>query len=431
MAITKEDDLKQLKVLETSYAMYEDTKKATEKRMKSALNPDGKKKYTEADIKEEIALIEESQTGILAKYELFGGDPNELIAKFTKKKSGKKANTAMNVDANAIYEQRIAEQKANIEKAAETETTIEKKDVAIDKDAEYIHTTFDVIPLPSKGECYKQKLGRLPVAYLTAYDENMIIAPNLYRDNQILDKILEHKILNNTIDVMDMLEGDRDAVILFLRASGYGNEYPITAVDKVTGAEFETTFDLSTLKYKEFKLEGDANGWFNFELPVSKKVVKFKFLSHGDNLKLQEMEDMESKKVMKEKLTDMVDVMDEYIEHDDTIENAQKIKIRQAIRTIDDWKEGMDEDDALSYTHSITNRLEMAIQAVDDVTDPKYIREFVMNMNVRDSSALRKYMAANEPGIDYNIQIQKPESLGGGSMEVFLQLDQYIFLNIA
>ena len=52
-------------------------------------------------------------------------------------------------------------------------------------------------------------------------------------------------------------------------------------------------------------------------------------------------------------------------------------------------------------------------------------------MNVRDSSALRKYMAANEPGIDYNIQIQKPESLGGGSMEVFLQLDQYIFLNIA
>ena len=55
----------------------------------------------------------------------------------------------------------------------------------------------------------------------------------------------------------------------------------------------------------------------------------------------------------------------------------------------------------------------------------------IKNMNVKDSSALRKYINENEPGIDYNITIEKPESLGGGSMSVFLQLDQYIFLNVA
>ena len=68
---------------------------------------------------------------------------------------------------------------------------------------------------------------------------------------------------------------------------------------------------------------------------------------------------------------------------------------------------------------------------VDGVTDRRMIRDFVKNMNVRDSSALRKYINDNEPGIDYNITIEKPESLGGGSMPVFLQLDQYIFLNVA
>ena len=68
---------------------------------------------------------------------------------------------------------------------------------------------------------------------------------------------------------------------------------------------------------------------------------------------------------------------------------------------------------------------------VDGVTDRRMIRDFVKNMNVRDSSALRKYINDNEPGIDYNITIEKPESLGGGSMSVFLQLDQYIFLNVA
>ena len=60
-----------------------------------------------------------------------------------------------------------------------------------------------------------------------------------------------------------------------------------------------------------------------------------------------------------------------------------------------------------------------------------YIYDFIKKMNVRDSSALRKYIQANEPGVDYNIEIERPQSLGGGSMKTFLQLDQFLFLNIA
>ena len=45
----------------------------------------------------------------------------------------------------------------------------------IDMDVQY-----DVISLPSNGECYKNKTERVPVGYLTAYDENFITSPNLY-----------------------------------------------------------------------------------------------------------------------------------------------------------------------------------------------------------------------------------------------------------
>ena len=38
---------------------------------------------------------------------------------------------------------------------------------------------YDVIQLPSNGQCYKSKIDRVPVAYLTAYDENIITSPNL------------------------------------------------------------------------------------------------------------------------------------------------------------------------------------------------------------------------------------------------------------
>ena len=68
--------------------------------------------------------------------------------------------------------------------------------------------------------------------------------------------------------------------------------------------------------------------------------------------------------------------------------------------------------------------------SVDGITDKKYINDFIRRMNVRDSSALRKYMTQNEPGVDYNIEIERPASLGGGSMKTFLQLDQFLFLNI-
>ena len=47
----------------------------------------------------------------------------------------------------------------------------------IDMDIQY-----DIISLPSNGECYKNKTERVPVGYLTAYDENLITSPNLYKD---------------------------------------------------------------------------------------------------------------------------------------------------------------------------------------------------------------------------------------------------------
>ena len=289
---------------------------------------------------------------------------------------------------------------------------------------------FDVIPLPSKGEGYKDKIAKMSVAYLTAYDENMIVSPNLYRDNLILDYILQEKVLSKEIEPLDLLEGDRDAILLFLRASGYGNKYPITAKDEITGKDFEAVVDLSQLKYKEFKLKGDSNGWFSYTLPSSGKEVKFRFPTHRDTIMLEKLNDSEENNTKKEIINRYVDILDTFIESDKEIDTNEKIKVRQAIRTIEKWGDNMDEDSATKFTHALTNKLMLLVMAVDGITDKKYISEFIKKMNVRDSSALRKYINQNEPGIDYNITVERPESLGGGSVTTFLQLDQFLFLNI-
>lgn len=413
------DNTKDLEMLKNSFLMYEETKKQTEKNMKTAVTKDGKKQYTQEDIEKELELIETAEDEVIQKYIMLGGNANDL-------KKRKRRTTKHTVSDEPIQ---VPEREVNTPNILTTETVIEKDSSSVKFDYNP-QASYDVIPLPSNGECYKNKMSKIPVAYLTAYDENMIIAPNLYKDNKIIDTMLKEKVLNSTIDVEDMLEGDREAIILFLRASGYGNEYPITATDNATNISFDTVVDLSKLKFKEFKLKGDVNGWFDFTLPVSKRNVKFKFLTHRDLQTLERLEELEDTKLRKDKLKEFVDVMDEYIEHDKEVDSKEKVKIRKAIRDIDNWQESMDEEDTLTYTHTVTNRLELSIMEVDGVTDRRMIRDFVKNMNVRDSSALRKYINDNEPGIDYNIIIEKPESLGGGSMPVFLQLDQYIFLNI-
>lgn len=420
---------KALKQLKSSYDMYDKTKKETERRMKEALLPDGTKKYNSDDIKKQLELISTAQSDIVGQYLQLGGSEEDL------KKKTRKKTSVQTMDVSKTVREMMVEmeddRKAALANAVSATATRLEQEYIPTKGNYNPEAAFDVIPLPSKGEGYRDKIAKMSVAYLTAYDENMIVSPNLYRDNLILDYILQEKLLSKQIDPMDLLEGDRDAIILFLRASGYGNEYPITATDNVTGKEFDAIVDLSKLKYKEFSLKGDSNGWFPFTLPQSGVEIKFRFPTHRDTIMLEKMQEAEENSMRKSVIKNYVDVLDLYIENEKDVTNEEKIKIRQAIRTIDNWGENIDEENSIKFNHTLTNRLNMLIMAVDGITDRQHINNFIRKMTVKDSSALRRYIQENEPGVDYNIEVERPASLGGGSMKTFLQLDQFLFLNIA
>ena len=412
-------DEKSLALLRSSYEMYEKTKKETKLKMKNTLNEDKSRKYSDADINKTIRLIDEMQSDVKEQYVKLGGDLSDLEKIPLKIKEPKK-NTSKKVSPKITIDDEI---KIDDVKEYLTEPKIQHENLS--------KALYDVIPLPSKGECYKHKIGKIPVSYLTAYDENLIVSPNLYRDGTFIDYLLKEKIMNSNIDPSSLTDGDRDAIILWLRASGYGNEFPVTATDNITGESFETVVDLSKIKFKEFKLKGDENGYFDFILPLSKDNIKFKFLTHSDQKKLDLMESIENKKVKKEKLNEINENLTEILDNEESIDLKLKIKINEAINTISNWADGIDEEDVMNFTHAVTNKLAMSIVSINDITDRKYINDYVLKMKVKDASALRKYITENEPGLDFNIEVEKPESLGGGSMSMFLSLDQYIFLNIA
>ena len=141
------------------------------------------------------------------------------------------------------------------------------------------NTQYDVISLPSNGECYKSKQKSVAVSFLTAYDENLITSPNLYKDGLIIDFLLKHKVIDKKIDIDKLCVGDSDAIILWLRATGYGSEFPVVVTDPITDKQFEALIDLTTIKTKPFTLKGDENGYFSFTTPNAKDLIKFRFFN--------------------------------------------------------------------------------------------------------------------------------------------------------
>ena len=290
---------------------------------------------------------------------------------------------------------------------------------------------YDVIQLPSNGQCYKSKIDRVPVAYLTAYDENIITSPNLYKDGLVIDFLLKNKIVNKDINVDDLVSGDADAIILFLRATSYGPDFPIVVQDPETGEQIETSVDLTTLKPKEFKLKGDENGHFEFVTPLRKDTIKLRYLTRGQERKLKQVTELEGYGTKSHMLDRERESLLGALSNDKVLNESERKSIRAAINTMKNWSKRLSDLNDSEYTKIMTNNMQLQVVAVNGNYDREYVRKYVNAMPARDSLALRKYINNNMPGIDFNIEIQRPESLGGGSFKTFLNWDDSVFLNIS
>jgi len=146
---------------------------------------------------------------------------------------------------------------------------VEFDERAILGDGDFINDNepFDVIDLPSKGYFYKNKKNTVRVGYLTAADENIITSPNLLQNGNMIDILLRKKIKDKDINIHELLPGDKQAILIFLRSTGYGNDYPIILIDPLTGEQFEHIVDLQTLKVKELIEVPDNQGEFSYTLP--------------------------------------------------------------------------------------------------------------------------------------------------------------------
>lgn len=404
-----EEQLKEIKLLQASAEMYEKTKAEMKKR--NALT--------------EMKKVEEMQGEIYAQ--LSNIDVN--VVESIKEETERNMKTQQDVKINTAPTQSVFDTIKEL-KSEKPKTTPSKVFVEPSNNGEG-NVQYDVITLPSKGEAYEQKYGKLSVAYLTAYDENFITSPNLYRDGLIIDFLLKNKILNKEVDVDELLTGDVDAIVLFLRATSYGTDFPISVRDPQTGELIQTTVDLSTLKLKDFNLKADENGHFSFTLPMSGDVIKFRYLTRKDERDLALIRKMESKNTNASLLSRNLYETKEIINDDEDLTTGERTELENAVSKLEEYRKKLSVNNEVGYSKMITNRMEMSIMAVNGNYDRKYIHNYINNMRAKDSLELRKYINDNEPGVDFNITVERPQSLGGGSFATFLEWGDDVFLNIA
>ena len=162
----------------------------------------------------------------------------------------------------------------------------------------------EVVDLPSKGYFYVDghplSTGKVEIKYMTAKEEDILTSQNLIKQGTVIDVLLQSLIVDKTININDLLIGDKNAIMVAARILGYGKDYEFEYDGK------EHTVDLSKLEPRNIdfsKFEKGVNE-FSFKLPSSERIITYKLLTGNDEKKI-ETEVQALQKISKERSAEL------------------------------------------------------------------------------------------------------------------------------
>ena len=155
---------------------------------------------------------------------------------------------------------------------------------------ENFNLPHDVVQLPSGGIFYKSKKKSVKVGYLTATDENSLMSGQGTNDNIIMS-LLRNKIYEHDLRPEELIDGDVEAILLFLRNTSFGPEYTVSLTDPQTKKPFSHSVILDELDIRKTEVKPDENGLFTTVLPKSGVTVKLRPLTYADTLEISAIVD--------------------------------------------------------------------------------------------------------------------------------------------
>lgn len=219
----------------------------------------------------------------------------------------------------------------------------------------------EFVELPSRGLFYPpnhplHNQETIEVKQMTAKEEDLLTSRALLKKGLALDRVISSIIVNKNINPNTLLVGDRNAILIAARVSGYGNSYETNVTCPNCSTVNKHMFDLNDLEI----YHGDAvdssevtqneDGTFTTILPRIKVEATFRLLSGNDE-----------KNLLKQ------------------VENARKKRQEE---------------------NSVTRQLRQIVVAVNGDTQQQNINYVIDNMPSSDARHLRLMYKLTAPDID-------------------------------
>ena len=151
----------------------------------------------------------------------------------------------------------------------------------------------EFVELPSQGKNYPEGhslhgTDSVEIRFMTAKDEDILTSKTLLKKGLALDRLLENIIVDKSVRPDELYIGDRNALIVAARISGYGELYETRATCPSCETAVDTAFNLKQIgvyhgdEYEEHDISETDNGTYIVKLPHSKVNIEVRLLTGKD-----------------------------------------------------------------------------------------------------------------------------------------------------
>ena len=219
----------------------------------------------------------------------------------------------------------------------------------------------EFVELPSKGLLYGEdhplhNVESIEIRHMTAKEEDILTSEALIKKGLALDRVLDAVIVDKALKASQLLIGDKNAVLIAARITGFGPEYTVSVTCPACANSQECTVDLGEIENKTLSEQSSditrlPNG--NYEMVFAQYkdlAVEVRLLKGRDEFTIMQKR-----------------------------EKRRKLKLPDA---------------------NITDQLEMMIVRINEVTEPSLLKKFVEQCPTRISREIRSKYEEIVPDID-------------------------------
>tara|TARA_R100000988_G_scaffold90604_2_gene54238 strand:- start:193 stop:1047 length:855 start_codon:yes stop_codon:yes gene_type:complete len=230
-------------------------------------------------------------------------------------------------------------------------------------------TPTEFVELPSRGKFYStdhplHNKEVIEMRYMTAKDEDILTSPALLKNGVAIDRLIENLIVDKNVTANSLLLGDKNAVILAARISGYGELYEVNVNCPACSATIEHSFDLSKIPHNHgIQPDEDTEnisltpeGTFVATLPKTQFTAEFRLLNGADETYMEK-----------------------------AASKLRKLNLPES---------------------SSTGLLKQLVVSINGVNVPSEIANFIDNMPAQDARFLRACVATVTPNVDMTQEVE-------------------------